>query len=102
MGAPVIDVVEVYWNARPCLARLGIKPERVALDPRGEHLFNEVRQAVMGAFPGVPTLVRIAVRKGAPDPDLRILRGGTEVHDGLDSLRVLIEEAAERGVPRAA
>lgn len=91
-GQLVTDVVEVYWNARTSLALVGIKPEKVAQDPRAEAFFGAVRLAVIAAFPGVPTLVRIAVKSGDPEADLRVMRGGAEQKDGLEALRDVIEQ----------
>ncbi|HEY8381900.1 MAG TPA: hypothetical protein VIL09_07115 [Microvirga sp.] len=92
----MVDVVEVFWNARPSLERLGIKPERVASDPRAGAVIDDVRSAVIGAFPGVPTLVRIAVRTANPEGELRVVRDGTDQPEGLDALGAIIEQAVNR------
>lgn len=89
------DIVEVFWNARPHLARAGIKVGAAALDPRAERLFGEVRTAAGEAFPGCVTLLRIVTRK-EPDVDLRAVRGGVAVGDDeVAALRTRIDAAAE-------
>lgn len=89
------DIVEVFWNARPHLARAGIKVGAAALDPRAERLFNEVRTAAGEAFPGCVTLLRIVTRK-EPDVDLRAVRGGVAVEAAeVDALRARMDAAAE-------
>jgi hypothetical protein len=90
----VTDIVEVFWNARPHLARAGIKVGAAALDPRAERLFSEVRTAAGEAFPGCVTLVRIVTRK--PDVDLRAVRGGVAVGASeIAALRTRMEAAVE-------
>jgi hypothetical protein len=91
-----VDVVEVFWNAKPDLARLGLKYGS-ALDPRVERIFNEVRASVANAFPGCATLVRISVRKGGKDEEIRVLRHGCADEEDLEGLQVLIRQAVERG-----
>jgi hypothetical protein len=91
----VTDIVEVFWNARPHLARAGIKVGAAALDPRAERLFSEVRTAAGEAFPGSVTLVRIVTRK-EPDVDLRAVRGGVALDaDEVATLRSRMDAAAE-------
>ncbi len=91
------QIVEIHWNAKPHLTRLGVKVGSNALDPRAERLFDEVRGSVADAFPGCVTLVRITVRAKNPDEDIRIVRHGAP--DGevdLASIRARITEAVER------
>ena len=91
------SIVEIHWNAKPHLARLGVKVSSNALDPRAERLFDEVRGSVADAFPGCVTLVRIAVRKGSAEDDIRIVRHGSEQTDGdLIEIRTRIDRAVER------
>lgn len=89
------DIVEVFWNARPHLARAGIKVGAAALDPRAERLFSDVRAAAGEAFPGAVTLVRIVTRKD-PGVDLRVTRAGVAAPEReVAALRPLLEAAAE-------
>lgn len=89
------EIVEVFWNARPHLARAGIKVGGGNLDPRADRLFNEVRAAAAESFPGAVTLLRIVTRK-EPDVDLRVQRGGVAVSDAeVARLRERIDAAAE-------
>ncbi len=91
------QIVEIHWNAKPHLSRLGVKVGSNALDPRAERLFDEVRGSVADAFPGCVTLVRIAVRKGSTEEDIRIVRHGSEQTDGdLIEIRTRIDRAVER------
>jgi hypothetical protein len=92
---PVADIVEVFWNARPHLARAGIKVGAAALDPRAERLFGDVRAAAAEGFPGSVTLVRIVTRKD-PDIDLRATRAGACVPEReVAALRALVDAAIE-------
>lgn len=89
------DIVEIFWNARPHLARAGIKVGAAALDPRAERLFSDVRAAAGEAFPGSVTLVRIVTRKD-PGIDLRVTRaGGAASEHEIAALRSAVEAAAE-------
>lgn len=91
------EIVEVFWNARPAMEWAGTGPEKVAGDPRAEALFDAVRRAVMGAFPGVPTLVRMAVRTvGEGSADLRVVWGGMDENEGLDGLMRVIDDAVDK------
>ena len=90
------EIVEVYWNAQPHLARLGIKVKAAPLDPRVEDLFFEIRRGVAGLFPECVTLVRITTRNGDPDAPLRIARAGAEPQAGLEAARALIDQAVTR------
>ena len=98
------DVVEVFWNARPHLERLGLNlnPKRRDIDPRGEQLLDEVRRSLVHAFPESATLVRIAVRTGVGQADLRVVRRGVEEPDRLDELRDLVDDAVGRAAPQPA
>jgi hypothetical protein len=92
-----VDVIEVFWNAKPDLARLGLKYGS-KLDPRVERIFAEVRTSVADAFPGCATLVRIAVRKGGKvEEEIRIVRHGSEDRENVEGLQTLIRQAVERG-----
>ena len=91
------QIVEIHWNAKPHLTRLGVKVGSNALDPRAERLFDEVRGSVADAFPGCVTLVRITVRAKNPAADTRIVRHGAPDGDvDLASIRARITEAVER------
>ncbi len=91
------QIVEIHWNAKPHLARLGVKVGSNALDPRAERLFDEVRGSVADAFPGCVTLVRIAVRSKNPDEDIRIVRNGAPDQEAdLGAIRARIGDAIER------
>ena len=97
------QIVEIHWNAKPHLARLGVKVGSNALDPRAERLFDEVRSSVADAFPGCVTLVRIAVRTKNPEEDIRIMRNGTpDCEADLAEIRARIAEAIERVTAAAA
>ena len=91
------QIVEIHWNAKPHLARLGVKVGSNALDPRAERLFDEVRSSVADAFPGCVTLVRIAVRTKNPEEDIRIVRNGAPDGEAdVGEIRVRIGDAIER------
>jgi hypothetical protein len=60
------DIVEIHWNARPHLERLGVNLRRRGIDERGKRLLEEVRRSLAGAFPGAPVLFRISVHTGIP------------------------------------
>jgi hypothetical protein len=94
----VINIVEIFWNARPHLDRMGVKVNSNALDPRAERMFSEVRGSVADAFPGCVTLLRIAVRSGKGEQDVRIVRrgGSTELEGDIVAIRQRIESAVER------
>ncbi len=92
----MIDVVEVFRNARPCLARAGIEPDKAGSDPRAAPLFEAVRHANVEAFPGTPTPVRIAARAVDPDAELQIVRADVEQLDGIDDLRLVTEQASHK------
>jgi len=96
------SIVEIHWNAKPHLARLGVKVTSNALDPRAERLFDEVRGSVADAFPGCVTLVRIAVRSANPEDDIRIVRhGSSDCESDLAEIRARIESAVERAAAAA-
>jgi hypothetical protein len=96
------NIVEIHWNAKPHLARLGVKVSSNALDPRAERLFEEVRGSVANVFPGCVTLVRIAVRTAEPADDIRIVRHGSDQStDDLAKVRTRIEDAVERATAAA-
>jgi hypothetical protein len=97
------NIVEIHWNAKPHLTRLGVKVTSNALDPRAERLFDEVRASVADAFPGCVTLVRIAVRSANPEDDIRIVRHGADACEAdLAEIRSRIESAVERAAAAAA
>jgi hypothetical protein len=88
--------VEIYWNARPHLERLGVNLRRNGIDDRGQHLLEEVRKSLVEVFPGVPVLVRIAVHAKAPPSDLRVLRRGIEQPGCIDEVRAAIERTLQQ------
>jgi len=93
----VTDIVEIFWNARPHLDRIGVKVNSNALDPRAERMFSEVRGSVADAFPGCVTLLRIAVRKHKGEDDIRVVcRSHAEIDTDLVAIRQRIESAVER------
>jgi hypothetical protein len=94
------DIVEIHWNARPHLARLGIKVGSGPLDPRAKDLFAEIRESVVPLFPGCVTLLRIAVRRGSTDESLRIDRRGAEQDQGheLEAVQALVDSAVARAL----
>jgi hypothetical protein len=96
----VIDIVEIYWNARPHLDRMGVKVNSNALDPRAERMFSEVRGSVADAFPGSVTLLRIAVRSRKGEDDIRIVRrsNSAEPAGDIPAIRARIESAVERAM----
>jgi hypothetical protein len=91
----VTEIVEVHWNARPHLARLGIKVGGAPLDPRADRLFTDIRQGAASLFPGCVTLVRIATRNKNPDAQLWVSRGGIKQED-VGPIEALIEQAVQR------
>ena len=99
MGA---DIVEIYWNARPHLERMGVSLRRGEINAHGQSLLEEVRKALVAEFPGTPVLVRIAVRTGDLSSDVRVLRQGVEQSDCVGRLRTVIDQALQRTQPRVA
>lgn len=87
------DIVEIYWNARPHLERLGVNLRRSGIDDRGRYLLEEVRKCLVEVFPGILVLVRFAVHTKAPANDLRIVRRGIEQSTCVDEVRTAIEHA---------
>ncbi|ANY84942.1 hypothetical protein BB934_42705 (plasmid) [Microvirga ossetica] len=96
------DIVEIYWNARPHLQRLGVNLRRSGIDDRGQHVLAEVRKSLVEVFPGTPVLVRFAVHAKAPANDLRILRRGIEQLGCVDEVRAAIEHALQQAECEAA
>jgi hypothetical protein len=90
------DIVEIYWNARPHLERLGVNLRRSGIDDRGQHLLEEVRKSLVEVFPGAPVLMRFAVHAKAPANDIRVLRQGIEQPGYLDEVRAVIEQALQQ------
>jgi hypothetical protein len=90
------DIVEIYWNARPHLERLGVNLRRNEIDDRGQRLLQEVRKILVEVFPGTPVLVRFAVHAKAPVNDIRILRRGIEQPGCIDEVRAAIEQALQQ------
>jgi hypothetical protein len=90
------DIVEIYWNARPHLERLGVNLRRSGIDDRGQHLLDEVRKSLVEVFPGTPVLVRFAVHAKAPANDLRVLRRGVEQPGCIDEVRAAINQALKQ------
>jgi hypothetical protein len=90
------DIVEIYWNARPHLERLGVNLRRSGIDERGQHLLEDVRKSLVEVFPGIPVLVRIVVHAKAPANDLRVLRRGIEQSGCLDEVRAAINQALQQ------
>ena len=96
------DIVEIHWNARPHLERLGVNLRRGGIDERGKRLLEEVRGRLAAAFPGSPVLFRISVHRGVPTDDLRVLRQGVEQPDCLYELRTAIDHAVQHAQREAA
>lgn len=90
------DIVEIHWNARPHLERLGVNLRRSGIDDRGQHLLEEVRKSLVEVFPGVPVLMRFAAHPKAPASDLRVLRRGIEQPDRVDEVRAVIEHSLQQ------
>jgi hypothetical protein len=90
------DIIEIHWNARLHLARLGIKVKAAPLDPRVADLFSEIRNGAADLFPDCVTLVRISIRNGDPDAPLRIARAGADTQTGLEAMRALVDNALAR------
>jgi hypothetical protein len=89
------DIVEIYWNARPCLERAGANLRRGGIDDKGKKLLGEVRKSLVASFPDSAVLVRFAVHAKAPTDDLRIVRRGVEQSDCLKGVRATIEIALQ-------
>lgn len=96
------DIVEIYWNARPHLERLGVNLRRNEIGDRGQRLLEEVRKRLVEVFPGTPVLVRFAVHAKAPANDLRIVRRGIEQPACVDEARAAIEHAPQQAECEAA
>lgn len=90
------DIIEIYWNARPHLERLGVNLRRSGIDDRGQHFLEVVRKNLVQAFPGTPVLVRFAVHAKVPVNDLRVLRQGIEQPASVDEVRTVIEHALQK------
>lgn len=90
------DIVEIYWNARPHLERLGVNLRRSGIDDKGQHLLEEVRKGLVEVFPGAPVLTRFAVHAKAPASDLRVLRRGIEQPECVDEVRAVIEHSLQQ------
>jgi hypothetical protein len=93
--AMTADIVEIYWNARPCLERAGVNLRRGGIDDKGQKLLGEVRKSLVASFPDSAVLVRFAVHTKAPTDDLRVMRRGVEQSDCLDDLCAAIELAIQ-------
>jgi hypothetical protein len=93
----VTEIVEVHWNARPHLARLGLKVSGASLDPRADRLFREIREGAAILFPGCVTLVRIATRNKNPNLHLRVSRAGIEQED-VGAIETIITQAVCRAM----
>ena len=96
------DIVEIPWNARPHLERLGVNLRRGGIDDRGKRLLEDVRRSLARVFPGAPVLFRISVHTGVPTDDLRVLRQGVEQPNCLDELRAAIDHAVQYAQREAA
>jgi hypothetical protein len=90
------DIVEIYWNARPHLERLGVNLRHGGIDDRGQQLLEVVRRSLAEGFPGTPVLVRFAVHAKAPANDIRVLRRGIEQTGCIDEVRAAIEQALQQ------
>ncbi|MFC1459530.1 hypothetical protein ACETIH_23095 [Microvirga arabica] len=90
------DIVEIFWNARPHLERLGVNLRRNGIDDRGQHLLEEVRKRLVEVFPGTPVLVRFAVHAKTPANDLRVLRQGIEQTECIEEVRAAIEQTLQQ------
>lgn len=88
--------MEIYWNARPHLERLGVNLRRSGIDDRGQQLLEEVRKSLVEVFPGTPVLVRFAVHTKAPANDLRVLRRGIEQTGDIEAVRAAIEQTLQQ------
>jgi hypothetical protein len=101
LGRAMVHIVEVFWNARPYLARAGLRVDSGLLDPRAETLFNRVRCALADAFPGCVTLTRIITRKQITG-ELRVLRCGVLANSTeIERVRRHIDAAAELALAEA-
>ncbi len=89
------EIVEIYWNARPCLERAGANLRRGGIDVKGQKLLSEVRKSLVASFPDSAVLVRFAVHAKAPTDDLRVLRRGVPQSDCLDGVRAAVELALQ-------
>ena len=97
----MVQIVEVFWNARPYLARAGLRVDSGLLDPRAETFFTRVRCALADAFPGCVTLTRISTRKQITG-ELRVLRCGVPATSReIDWVRRRIDAAAELALAEA-
>jgi hypothetical protein len=97
----MVQIVEVFWNARPYLARAGLRVDSGLLDARAEALFNRVRSALVDALPECVTLTRIVTRKQITD-ELRVVRGGAPASTReIDAVRRRIDAAAELALGEA-
>jgi hypothetical protein len=97
----MVQIVEVFWNARPHLARAGLRIDSGLLDPRAKALFNRVRSALADAFPGCVTLTRIITRKQITG-ELRVLCCGVPANSReVERIRRRVDAAAELALAEA-
>jgi len=91
------DIVEIYWNARPHLERLGVNlRRRTGIDEKGQRLLEEVRKSLVAAFPRTPVLVRFAVQGTPSEADLRVIRPGIEQPHSVRGLLTAMVRAIRR------
>ena len=93
--AVTANIVQIYWNAHPCLERAGANLRRGGIDDKGQKLLINVRKSLVACFRDSAVLVRFAVRAKVPPDDLRVVRRRVEKSDCLDEVRATIELAIQ-------
>lgn len=76
-----MDIIEVFWDARPALRAMNAKVGGGDLSDDVQALFADVRAAVGAALPGAVILTRIVTHVKAPAEGLRMKRGGAPAGD---------------------
>ncbi|MCP8938313.1 hypothetical protein NK718_07285 [Alsobacter sp. SYSU M60028] len=74
-----MDIVEVFWDARPALRAINAKVGGGDLSEDVQALFAVARGAVAEALPGAVALTRIVTHPKATDEGVRVRRNGAAV-----------------------
>lgn len=98
----MVDIVEVFWDARPTLRTMNAKVGSATLAPEVERVLEAVRQAGRDLYPGSPVLVRITTTGRNPERPLSATRNGAAMEEAeFQALSVAIEQAVANSLPAA-